>query len=579
MWWQQNKKRNTVLAAAFIVLLAFFLRVYKVASYPAGFSLDEISQGYSAYSILKTGKDEWGARVPLAPRAFGDYRSPLYTYLTIPSIFVFGLGKFAIRFPSVLFGTLAVLSTYLFANRLLGDKKLALLSAFFLAISPWHTMLSRGAFEPSLTVFLTTMAIWLFLAGFKRPVLLIFSAFAFGINMFSYFAPRLLMPVIVAVLFWYFRKEIFKEKIINLKRRFVAFIAVFGFFLLLSFITMASGAKTRVSDTAIINPTDNWRELSFLQYEGRVLGLRPEIERIFNNKATYVARQFVRNYLGYFSFEFLFTKGPAEATYGMIPGNGVLYLFELPLILFALYKIFIDKEKFVDKEKKEWLLLALLLLLSALPAALAKGERAANRASSMLPYFQILSAFGFISLAESFKRFAKEKKYRFYRLCLVGTSVVIILSSFIFYFEDYVYHAPVQNAKNMGYGWEEISLFLRNNPQYSKVVVSKKFGEPQIALAYYLGLDPNFIQKESPAWLNYEKMGFSFVDQQPFYKMGKYEFRSFNFPEDKRLWDTLFIGKAEDFAGNPGVIKTIVYYPGQDKEIAFEAVEYEHEEE
>ncbi|KKQ38117.1 MAG: hypothetical protein US53_C0001G0022 [Candidatus Woesebacteria bacterium GW2011_GWA1_37_7] len=42
-----------------IILLAAFLRFWKLGSYPA-LNADEAAIGYNAYSLLETGKDEHG---------------------------------------------------------------------------------------------------------------------------------------------------------------------------------------------------------------------------------------------------------------------------------------------------------------------------------------------------------------------------------------------------------------------------------------------------------------------------------------------------------------------------------------
>ena len=43
-----------------VLLLGIFLRFYKLDVIPNGIDSDEASQGYDAYSILKTGKDRYG---------------------------------------------------------------------------------------------------------------------------------------------------------------------------------------------------------------------------------------------------------------------------------------------------------------------------------------------------------------------------------------------------------------------------------------------------------------------------------------------------------------------------------------
>jgi 4-amino-4-deoxy-L-arabinose transferase-like glycosyltransferase len=164
------------LALCLIFAVALILRLVALGRYPAGFTADEAAQGYMAYSILKTGKDEWGVRLPLAPRSFGDFKPPLQTYLMIPSIAVFGLNEFAVRLPSAILGILGVLGVYLLASELfrmkivrINPNNLSLLSSLLLAISPWHISLSRGAFEANLTTFFLPLGFYFFLRGISKP--------------------------------------------------------------------------------------------------------------------------------------------------------------------------------------------------------------------------------------------------------------------------------------------------------------------------------------------------------------------------------------------------------------------------
>ncbi len=51
-----------------ILILAFILRFYKLGTIPKGLDWDENSNAYNAYSILKTGRDEYGKFFPLYNR-------------------------------------------------------------------------------------------------------------------------------------------------------------------------------------------------------------------------------------------------------------------------------------------------------------------------------------------------------------------------------------------------------------------------------------------------------------------------------------------------------------------------------
>src|SRR3990167_4744464 len=103
---------NTKILLILIIILAALTRVLFLGQFPNGFTGDEAQQGYSAYSILKTGRDEWGELLPIFPRGFGDFKPQLYTYLAIPSIAIFGLTIEAVLLPAALAGILALLVLY-----------------------------------------------------------------------------------------------------------------------------------------------------------------------------------------------------------------------------------------------------------------------------------------------------------------------------------------------------------------------------------------------------------------------------------------------------------------------------------
>ena len=55
-----------------IVILAFLLRFYQLSTNPPGLNLDEVAIGYNAYSILRTGRDEYGKFLPIVFRSHDD---------------------------------------------------------------------------------------------------------------------------------------------------------------------------------------------------------------------------------------------------------------------------------------------------------------------------------------------------------------------------------------------------------------------------------------------------------------------------------------------------------------------------
>src|SRR3989344_4251693 len=308
-----------------IFTLGLLLRTIGLTSHPAGFTPDEASFAYDAHSILQTGRDQWGNLLPLSLKSFGDYKLPLLTYLAIPSVAVFGLSEFSIRFTNALLGSLAVLAMYYLVLEVgKRNQKLALLSAFFLALSPWHIMMSRGAFEASLTTLLLPLTILFYAKGRRNPKFFIYSAIFFGLNLFSYHSARFATPLIMGTI------VVFNLRKIKLGwSTYVAGSIIMGFLALTLYSFTLSGAG-RLGSSSITSIADN----IFSDRPPAILAGEPEIlAKLFNNKAIFLKERFFDNYLQYFSPRFYFTNGPAEATYGMLPGRGVLYSFEIITLL------------------------------------------------------------------------------------------------------------------------------------------------------------------------------------------------------------------------------------------------------
>src|SRR5258708_6009804 len=150
-------KSKYLIFLALIVFLGAVLRLSLLTKFPPSLNWDEISHGYNAYSILKSGHDEWGQLLPVTNfRAYGDYPLPLNLYLTIPFEVLFGLTTTAIRLPHALLGTLTIVAVYFLAFGVTKNKKISLLASFLTAIDPWLLFPSRAVFQSNLSVFFLT---------------------------------------------------------------------------------------------------------------------------------------------------------------------------------------------------------------------------------------------------------------------------------------------------------------------------------------------------------------------------------------------------------------------------------------
>lgn len=178
------KKKKHFWPAVLIALFAFLIRLYRLGQVPISLHWDEAAWGYNAYSILKTGRDEYGQILPFILKSFGDYKPAFYVYLVAISEAIFGLNEFAVRLPSALFGSLAVFLLFLVVKELFatfkGRETVALIASFILATSPWHYHFSHGGWEVSVLAAFCLLGIWLFLkAKRKNKRFFLFSAFSF----------------------------------------------------------------------------------------------------------------------------------------------------------------------------------------------------------------------------------------------------------------------------------------------------------------------------------------------------------------------------------------------------------------
>jgi len=521
-----------------ILILGLALRIIWLDKYPPGFTPDEAAFGYNAYSLIQTGKDEWGTAWYSLPftnlKSFGDYKLPLYAFLTIPSIKYFGLNEFSVRLPNAIIGTLAVLAIYLLTKELftslyspppnLGWGRgvvldTPMIAALLFAISPWSIQLSRGAFEANLVTLFLPLGLYLFLSGSA-----FWSAVVLGLNFYSYHSARLLaLPVILILLF--FRPA---------KIRLSVFLVTLVLVMVPGIWSMFSGNSSRVTDVSILSPTDDWQAVSDRRFIARISGLPDSLARVFSNKLNFTFSVFVHNYLSYFSPQFLFTQGPAEGTYGMLPGRGVLYLIELPLLISFLVL-------FIKKPRKELLLLLLLFTLTPIPAALAKGPGyAANRAAVMIPFLLIASAIGLAYVINSLIKWIAP------RLLLLFT-ITIYLLSLLFFLESYIYHSGSQIGPAMLYGRREAFTRVANlSAEFPEVRISRSLSEPHIYLAFYTSLLPSVYQISAQNWPDLKSLGLKFLDQYDGYTLGKYRFGDLHLSDPVTV-PTLFIGSPSDF--------------------------------
>lgn len=524
-----------------ILLLATFLRFYSLDKFPIGLNADEAALGYNAYSLLETGKDEHGVAWPLVFRSFDDYKPPLYVYLAIPFVKVLGLNVWAVRLPSAIAGVLTVLLVYLLVNALKiftekkKNKTLALVSAFLLAVSPWHLHFSRGAWEVNVSTFLLVLGVYGFVLGLKNSKFYSLFSISFALSLFTYHSARIIAPLLVVALVLIYRHTLFKKE--NLKGIIIA--SILG--LALSFpvvlqLTSKEG-QSRFSGVSIFADSG---PLSYV-LEQRRIDPHPDslITKIKFNRYTAYAGYYARNYLSHFSPNFLFISGDVIDR-SRVPGFGQTYsILSLFLIIGSVALLF--NSSLGGKVVLVWFLLA------PAAAALTFQSPHALRSQNEVISLSIISAYGLILVATIFYKL----KNRILPLILLFGYIFVFAFQIKNYLHSYYVTYPNELPIAWQYGFDQIASYTKNNySKYDYIIISDRYDQPYILIAFFQKYPPQSLQKElvmGPI----DNFGFSTGR-----KLGKYQFRKIIYDQDKKLPNTLLIS-ADEKVDDTKVIKTI----------------------
>lgn len=529
-----------------ILILGFLLRFYQLGANPISLDWDEASLGYNAYSLSKTGRDEYGVKLPFEFRSFGDYKPPFYVYATVPSVIIFGLNEFAVRLPSAIFGELTILLVYFLVRQLFPSlsNKYPLLASFLMAVSPWHIQFSRIAFEANIGLFWYLLAVYLLVKVSESKNYLIWSVFAFVLAIYSYHSLRLVVPVVVLVMLIFLGKQIFQAK------KILVISVLLGLLLTLPILlSLKSGTKARFTSVTNLTPeslTSSIEKIEFDNQRGDFFG-----KLIHNRRIIYLLGT-VKGYLDHWNFSFLFLKGDAPDRHHA-PDMGMLYFIELPFVLLGLYTlIFLKKDSSLGKKT-----VLTLFFAAPLASALTTGTPHAVRALLYLPTYQIFITFGIVKI---FGRFSTDSLNKL--LILKLAIIMLYVFNMIYYLDMYYIHAPLEQAKSWQYGYKQVVETvekIKSNDQ--KIVVTYKYDQPYIYFLFYGKIDPSWYQNN---WQQNEIKRFERI-------FGQYVFKNIDLEKDSRINNSLLIGTPQEIPETTtGLIKEIAFPDG---EIAFRIIQ------
>lgn len=500
-----------------IVILAFLLRFFNLGSYPA-LNADEAALGYNAYSLIKTGKDEHGNSWPIHFQSFNDYKPGLYVYLAIPFVWVLGLNELSVRLPGALAGVGAVIVFYQLTKLIfVSPKKFSIfglhfslpeISAFLLAISPWHIHFSRGAWEVNVATFFILLGLLFFFmsvssynyADKDKPKLgsrlLTLSFLFFVFSLYTYHAARIVTPLLILGLVVLYRKNLFLywEKLFV---PIVVSIAIISPLAVDLFGTAGFARASGVSIFADLGPISRVNE-----QRGEHVSHDSFWAVAIHNKYINYSLAFLENYFDHFHGEFLFLSGDSIQR-NKVPETGLLYGFEFLFILIGFWQVIKAKNEFNYQIMK---VIFWWLLISPIAAAFTFQSPHALRAQNMIIPLTVLSSLGLFSIAS----FIREQKYKlfFFALCLL--LIFVLFWSVFRYIHMYYRHMSYEYPYSSQYGMKELVDYLKNNYTDKKIIVTTFYDQPYILFLFYLRYDPYAFQNNH-VLTSRDSFGFSTV--------------------------------------------------------------------
>lgn len=387
------------------------MRVIFLGSVPYGFHADEARAAWGAWTIANTGKDDWGNKLPLYYDIFGDQRPTGVFYLTIPFLLILGRSVFAARLGVALVGALSIYGVYWFCLLITKNEKISLLSSVVLALSPWHIVMSRSGSEGVVASALIIFGLALWVKGLvkNQNKLLIYSIILGIVGYFFYHSSRILVPVYWLTTWFLISKKKAKSALYA------------GILLLASLLILSQAqARGRFSQVSIFSQTsikDDLVKASIEEGPNRVF-----ITRVFHNKLVWYAKEYVNNYLDYFSGRFLVGNASLPMRYS-IPNTGPLTYVDLLLFLIGVGFLFYIKRYYI---------IGILLILSPLVSAVTATDIPnIHRSLNMVLFISILEGIGLYYLL------VVQKRKWIGKIFMAGFVIL-----WIFFWHNYSVHTP-----------------------------------------------------------------------------------------------------------------------------------------
>ena len=515
-----HKPKKIVLGLLFAILLAAFaLRSTNIENIPSSIFPDEAQNGIDAEEANATGEYKLFYES-------NNGREGLFINIQALSIKYFGNTTFALKFPSILFGTLTVLGVFLLVYELFQSYIAAIIGSYLIAFSYWAINFSRIGFRAIMVPFILTFAFYFLFKGLRTKKLhdFIIAGLIYGLGLHTYIAFRV-SPLVLIVLFIAlvitrknFIKDYWKHTLVFAVAMFITSAPMLSDF----FYFHPEHYESRTAAISVLNPEVNQGHI--LPIVAKTLGL--SIQKYFA--------------MGDLNIRHNYPPYPL-----LNPLVGIAFLIGLIYIFSKFFHlIYIRFKNGVRDEKLAIYVFFLVWFFTLLiPEFLAnEGNPYALRAIGTLPVVFIIAVIPFMWIANKYHHYGHS-----FRIFIA--SMLIFAFAFIGIADPVKYFVFFANSPKQHQAFEanlkEVSKYIRSlSTETEKYIVTGsmqrltiKYLNPTLANTYYLY--PGQVDSISPANKNNFVIVFTDSDWEKI-NFARDRFPNISFTEHRNTFNDVF---------------------------------------
>ena len=266
--------------------------------------------------------------------------------------------------------------------------------------------------------------------------------------------------------------------------------------------------------------------------------------KIIHNRRVLYTQDFLEHYFDQFNPNFLFIQGDPNPKFST-QDVGEMYLWDLPFLVTGVLFLF-------RRRIGKWWIIPIWLLIGIIPAGISLPTPHALRSEATLPTWQILSAYGFVAIIMSIRKYRK----------WVCIALLFVLFLFVGYFlHGYYTHYPSEYSAEWQYGYKQAIQYIGANQQDYTAVDISGIERGYIYTLFYLKYPPQEFRKKVHMYLD----TFGFVHVLSF---DKYYFETSSI-SSKVSNNTLYIAAAGQVPLKVKILKTFYNLDGTPTLVAY----------